>query len=261
MLLAITIITLDSRGVPIISNLRDGASTVFSPVTDGLGSLTKPIRSWWGGTTRFDEVEAENAELREQVDKLTAEIAEQTDAKSELQRILEQEGIPFVEDLDPLLGSVATGPYSSFDDNTLQLDRGSNDGVKVGMTVVTNAGLVGKIQAVTSDRSTMMLITSPDFEVGVKLVSTGNYASGRGSGPTTPFLIYKSVELEASVEEGELVTTSGLESSSFPPGIPIGVVSAVAKSQEEQTYKLEVEISADLTRLDFVQILRWESEE
>ena len=83
----------------------------------------------------------------------------------------------------PRPGSLSSDP-SNFS-HTIDIDKGSDDGIKVGMPVVNGAGLVGRIVQVTPDRSTVQLITDPDFRVGVRLLgsdlATGT-AHGRGQG-------------------------------------------------------------------------------
>jgi len=60
------------------------------------------------------------------------------------------------------------------------------------------------------------------------------------------------------VAVGDPVMTSGQERAVMPRGLPIGKVSKVTRVQSDQTQVLEVEPAADLTRLNYVQVLLWE---
>lgn len=257
-LLSLTVLTMNAKDVPVLGSIRSGVIDAMGPVERGFRSFTKPVRSWWGGATDYDRVVAENRTLREEVARLKAKQLRNATAEDDLQRLKEQEGIPFVGDIPSRLAQVATGPYSSFDDSTIMIDRGASSGFKVGMPVVTSLGLVGRLQTVTDDRSVVQLITDPDMVVSVKLASSGNYAQGHGAGPENPFVVDREVELDQKVEKGEYVVTSGLETAAFPADIPVGTVSKVTVSQSDLSQVLDVRLSADLVRLFVVRVLLWE---
>ena len=257
-LLSFTVITLNSKNVPVLGSVRSGVIDAMGPVERGFRSLTKPIRSWWGGVSDYDRIEAENRRLREEVARLKAKQLRNATAADDLERLKEQEGIPFVKDTPSKLAQVATGPYSSFDNSTITLDRGASSGFKVGMPVVTSLGLVGRLQSVTTERSVVRLVTDPDLNVSVKLATSGNFGLGHGQGPDNDFVVDRDIELDQKVEKGEYVVTSGLESAMFPADIPIGTVEKVSVSQSDLSQILDVQLAADLVRLNAVRVLLWE---
>lgn len=257
-LLSFTVLTLGgSDDTPVLGTVRSSIIDALGPVGRGFRSATKPIRSWWGGVSDYDRVEAENRKLRAEIERLRAKQSANSAAASELERLKELEGIPFIASFPTKLAMVATGPYSSFDNNTITIDRGASSGFEVGMPVVTDGGLVGKLERVTEERSVIRLITDPDFTIHLKLASSGNYALGHGNGDDRPFVVDQDVELDQNVERGELVVTSGIETSMFPMNIPIGRVTKVSTSQSDLSQVLDVELSADLKRLNAVQVVLW----
>jgi rod shape-determining protein MreC len=178
------------------------------------------------------------------------------DAQEQVRKLREQLGVPFVEGYEKIVAQVATGNFSSFDDFTARIDKGSDDGIAVGMPVVTNAGLIGSVERVSSDRAVVHLIIDPDFRVGVRLESN-SLGVGRGSGPDGPFIVDRGIGLTVPVEQGDPVTTSGLERARFPKELPIGTVAKATRSQADQIQILEVELAADISALDYVQVLKW----
>ena len=89
--------------------------------------------------------------------------------------------------IDTTTARVLSSDPSNFS-HTIDISKGSDDGLKVGMPVVTGAGLVGRVVQVTPSRSTVQLITDPDFLVGVRLLgsdlATGTaHGQGPGRGP------------------------------------------------------------------------------
>lgn len=258
-LLSFTVLTLAANDdTPVIGTVRNVITDGSGPIGRFFDSATRPVRSWWGGVTDYDDLQAENRRLREEIALLRSKQTVNANAAAELERLKEQEGIPFVGEIPSRLAQVATGPYSNFDNNTVMIDRGASSGFVKGMPVVTADGLVGRLERVTDDRAVVRLVTDPDFAVHLKLASTGMYGVGHGTGPDTPFIVDQEINLEAKVDKGDTVLTSGLESASFPADIPIGTVTKVSSSGADLSQVLEIDLRADLERLDAVRVLLWE---
>lgn len=257
-LLSFTVLTLNSKDVPVLGSVRSTVIDLMGPVGRGFKSATKPIRNWWGGVNDYERVQAENDDLREEIERLKAKQIRNANAAAELERLKEQAGIPTTEEIPAVLAQVATGPYSNFDNNTILIDRGASSGFKVGMPVVTSLGLVGSLESVTDDRAVVRLITDPEFAVSVKRAETGSYAIGHGAGAHNPFVVDQNVGLEQKVEKGEVIVTSGISTAKFPKDLIIGTVDKVSTSQSDLTQVLDVTLAADLVRLNYVSVLLWE---
>jgi len=260
-LLSFTVLTIGGKDVPVLGTVRSSIIDLTGPIGSGFRSATKPIRSWWGGVNDYDRVEAENRELREEVDRLTAKQSSNSTAAIDLARLQEQLNIAFVADIPFEMAQVATGPYSSFDNNTITIDKGASSGIAVDMPVVTSAGLVGNILSVTEKAAVVRLITDPEFSVSVRLVTSGVIGLGHGAGPENPFVIDERVPLDLAIEKGEKIVTSGLETTIFPKDIPVGTVDEVSPSQSALTQVLDLTMAADLVRLDYIRVLKWEPPE
>lgn len=256
-LLSITVLTLDARDIPVVGAIRRGVMRAVTPVGDALGSVTTPFQNAWNGVTSYGDLEAENRRLHRKLDALSGQGVVNTDAAEQVKRLKEQLGVPFLATIPTQVAQVASGNFSSFDDNTAQIDKGSDSGLKVGMPVVTAAGLIGSLSRVGATRSVVRLITDPDVNIGIKLKSD-DLGVGRGAGAGQPWLVDRGIGLGDVVAKGDPVITSGLERAKFPPGIPIGTITKVTRNQAEQIQVLEVELAADLSRLDYVQVLVWE---
>ena len=255
-LLSITILTLDAKDVPVLGSVRSGMMQVVEPVTEGASSIGTPFRNAWNGITGYDDLEQENAELRRRLDELEGNILINVDNAAQIEKLREQLGLPFISAIETIPAQIATGNFSSFDDHTARLDVGSDAGVAAEMPVVTAAGLIGYIASVSPGTSVVRLITDPDVRVGIRLKSN-NLGVGHGTGSRKPFLIDQGIGLDDEVEVGDPVTTSGLERAKFPRNLPIGQVAKVDRNQGDQTQILSIDLAADLSRLDFVQVLKW----
>jgi rod shape-determining protein MreC len=258
-LLAITLITLDARGVIALDAARNGAIDVLSPVRGAARWVTSPVRNAWNGITGYDRLREENEALRAELDEIRGQELRGEAAEAELRRLSDQLDIGYVDDIPTQLARVTTGSYSNFEDHTLQLDRGADAGLAVGNPVVTRAGLVGRIVRVTDTRSVVQLITDPDLYVGVQLPRSNLFGTGHGSGDGTSFIIDRQIDLGEPVELREPVVTGGIERSIMPVGmaIPIGTVEKITPDEANRVQIVQVAFSVDFAELSVVQVLKW----
>lgn len=257
-LAAVTLITLDARGVVAVDSARDGAVDLFAPVRGAARWVTTPFRNAWNGVTGYEELAEENERLRAEVDELRARDLRNDDAEAELRRLEEQLGIGYLDEVESQIARVTTGPYSNFSDHTLQLDRGTGSGLAVGMPVVNNAGLVGRIVEVSERRSVVQLITDPELWIGIRLSSSGVIGKGHGGAEGT-FVAEVPLETGEPVEAPEPVLTGGIERSIMPPeqSIPVGVVRKVTPDEARRLQILQVDYAVDFDELDVVQVVEW----
>jgi rod shape-determining protein MreC len=253
-LTAATLITLDVRESGPLSGVRSGARDVMSPVADVVDAAVSPVGDWIDGVTRATALKNENARLRRELDEargLEARSRAATEENTQLKQLLD---LPYYEDADAVAASVVGGAPGNFE-FTMQIGKGSADGVGVDMAVVTGAGLVGRVIEVSRDRATVLLIEAPQSGVGVKIEKsqTGGVLRGRGDGGA---LRLEFVDPGAAVAQGELVYTAGQQRSPFPPTIPVGKVSKVSKTVGDLQQDILVEPLVDLGRLDYVKVLR-----
>jgi rod shape-determining protein MreC len=254
-LTSITILTLDFRGSGVVDDLRGAASTVFSPVADGAGSVAAPFTDAWNGAFGYDDLERENERLREEIAAMQGDAAEAADANRQLDELAELEGITRYTALPSVTSRVVGGPLTNFE-HAVQIDRG----ITVGMPVVTGAGLVGRVTAVTGRRSTVQLLTDPAFDIGIRLAESGEVGLGHGTGEGAPLMVDAGIEVRVreQIPDEESVLTSGVDRSAFPPDIPVGTVTEVAAAPDQLSLVLTVEPLVDLGDLAYVRVLLWE---
>lgn len=258
---SITLLTLDFRGSGAVADARGVASTVVSPLIDAAGTVTEPFTDAWNGIFGYSDLERENEQLRERIADMEGAVLEAEEALQQYEELTDLERVSRWSDLPSVVGRVVAGSFTNFE-NTVQIDRGTDDGVAVGNPVVTGAGLVGRVVAVTSSRATVQLITDPGFDIGIRLALTREIGVARGTGLDRPLLIDQGipVNLEDNIRHREAVTTSGVSRSAFPPGIPVGRVESVEAAGDQLSLIVTVDPVADLERLTFVRVLLWEPE-
>jgi rod shape-determining protein MreC len=256
-LTSVTVLTLDFRGSGAVESLREGASTVFSPVRSGAERVFNPMGDVWNGVWHYDDVRKENEQLRAEIETLRGQQAQQQDAQKQLQMISELDKISQWTALGGVDARIVAGPLTNFE-HTLELDKGSNDGIAVDMPVVTGAGLVGRITDVQKTRSVVKLLTDPDVVVGVRLFASQESGLMHGTGDDQPLVIDQGIGPKVLVPPNDLVTTSGEDRAVYPPNIPIGNVTATTPSSDQLHQIVTVAPLADLNNVTLVKVLLWQ---
>ena len=259
---SLAVLTLDFRDAAIVRSARDAAATVFSPLRGVADAVSDPFQNGWSGITDYGDVKSENEELRRQIEELQGEAIEGDDARAELEALLEQVGIDYVGDIPRTTARVVSGPVSNFA-HTIEIDKGTGDGIQVGMPVVSGAGLVGRVRQATSSRATIQLLTDPDFRVGVRLLPEGILGTATGAGEGQPIVVDTSEDADAAeaIPAGGHLVTSGADRSAFPAAIPVGQVVRAEPAGGGLSLDLVVEPFVDTGRQHFVTVLLWEPPE
>jgi rod shape-determining protein MreC len=257
-LASITAITLDYRGEAShgISSVRNAARDALSPVQRVLSGALRPIGDFVSGAVNYGNAVQQNEQLRSQLGTLRREVLQNQAAEQQLQQILNEQHLPYVQNLPTLLAQVISGSTSNFED-TFEIDRGTSAGVGVGMPVVAGPGLVGTVISAGASTAVIQAITDPGVVIGVRFDTPGALpveAEGHGAGFP---LELSGVTADMSAKAGQLVYTSGVMGDSLPAGIPVGTVSSVRYSGGSLTKSVFVTPVASLEGVGYVTVLQW----
>ncbi len=132
------------------------------------------------------------------------------------------------------------------------IDRGSDDGLRYGMPVVTAQGLVGRIAAVTSSASRVQLITDPSSIVNVRLKTGQSEVQLEGS--ITGDLTLEMVPQDVTLTVGDLVLTSGI-GGTYPADILVGQVLSARKVLTDIFQTATVQSAVDFSNLQAVLVI------
>ena len=254
-LTSIVLITLDVRTEGgAIDTARSAVLDALGPLRSNSTRIFEPVGGAWEAVTSYDDLEAQNALLRAKIAELQNSVLEVGEIERERKSLLALLGArDRVAQVGRRTARVIDAPISNYQ-RTLELDKGSRDGIAVGMPVETGAGVIGRISNVSITRSQVELLTDPNFDVGVRMVRSGDdgIASGRGRNRE---LEVSFIELDTVVIPGETVVSSGFQGSTFPEGLLIGTVVDVVPNAVQGTQRITIHPAADLDRLRWVQVL------
>lgn len=249
---AVALMTIDGRGLGPLDRVRSAALTLTRPARDAAAWAAAPLVDGWRGMVHHDDLEDENARLRARVAELEGRVDRLPDAEAELAQLLRANDLPFAGDLPRITARVATDRRTGLE-RVVEIDKGADDGLRSGMPVVTGAGLVGRLELVTPSRSVVQLLNQPTVNVGVRS-SSGLVGVARGDGAGRPLVLELAPSQDLDPRPGQRYQTTGSDGSTYPPGVPVGRIDAVADDGGE----LRLEPLADLEGLHYLSVLLWE---
>ena len=234
-LTSIILITLDLQNSSSITGLRNVFGALFRPVESTTRVVTRPISNAWHGIFDYNDVLDENDRLREKVAQQEGATIAAAASVRLAQELLALNGLPTLAGINAVTAQVIGDSPTNFA-QTIEINQGSESGIRVGMPVLNAAGLIGKITKVYGDRSVVMLITDPDFALSVKVVNsprqttTTTIAKSNAAvpSPVVPVEPDASLDVEASTTTTTTTTTTiaGFTPSvTTLPAVPSGVSS------------------------------------
>jgi len=132
------------------------------------------------------------------------------------------------------------------------IDKGTEDGIRYGMPIVTQQGLVGRVDAVIASASRVKLITDSTSVVNIRLQSAEIEAQLLGS--LTGDLTLDMIPLDEIVEPGDVVLTSGL-GGNYPPNIFVGQVLSTQRRENALFQTASVQPIVDFESINAVLVI------
>jgi rod shape-determining protein MreC len=132
--------------------------------------------------------------------------------------------------------------------------------VKQDMGVINSLGIVGIIDNVSDNYSTVVSILNIKSHINAKLKKSNHFGSLGWDGKNTGFVQLTDVPRLASIRKGDTIVTGG-QSVIFPENINIGTIERVYTDTETHYYKIEVKLFNDMTSLGHVYIIKSKNRE
>jgi rod shape-determining protein MreC len=235
----------------------------LGPVSRSIGGSLLGIQTWL--STRFTAVQElvtvprdvaqlrqENADLQSQVAGLQAQIIQLQEQAAQSATLAALVGFSREHPGNTYKASAVIGHDPSPFLHYVIIDAGSADGIRRGMPVVTEKGLVGRVDAVIGEAARVQLITDPNSAVAVKLrnAKTESVLAGSISGG----LSLQMLAQDANVQPADLVFTSGL-GGGYPPDLLVGQVQTVHKLESDLFQDASVQPVVDFSDLGIVLVI------
>lgn len=229
--------------------VRDGLGEVLSPVSEAFESVARPGAGGSDLEVAYATAVAERNRLASENAQLTAELEEVETLRKQNKAEQQRPDITYV-------GAKVIGRDPSGTERIIIINRGSADGLRVGMAVVNPDIYVGQITGVDEHQARVQLISDSHASVGAML--NDQRADGVIYGTRGGMLVMRHVDKDVVPNPDEWVVTSDMTSSEtaqIPPNIPIGVVRGEPKLDARgDQLELTVQPGTDLNDLTNVWI-------
>lgn len=236
--------------------VREVVMTAVTPLMSATSTIGGAFRGFADYFAEFDRLKEENKVLSERVKSLESELynAELLEKENEWMRAYlgAKRANPGYSYCDANLIGSESGSYIS----TFTLDRGSTSGIEVGMPVITDDGIVGRVREVGLTFCRVSTVINYDSSIGAYIersgevgLVNGDYERRRDGNCVLEYL-----KFDADVEVGDRIYSSGL-GSVYPRGLYIGEVTEVTGDAFSHTKIAVVKPAADLERLTKVMII------
>jgi rod shape-determining protein MreC len=255
LLLSLYILTATARGQ--IKNEPVGALLmwILRPLQiagQGTANWIKGFRDNYDTLAGF---RGENERLRKRVQTLEIERQRLLEAEATNRRL--QQLLDFRSELPggAITASIIANSATSWFQSCV-LNKGSADGVRKGMAVVTPLGIIGKVVSVTGRTAKVLLLTDPNSGIDVLVQRTRS--RGIVSGSLESGTVLKYMKRSEDVQEGDRLVTSGLDTV-FPKGLLVGTVIKVRKQNRGLFQSVEVWPAVHAERVEEVLVVSAET--
>ncbi len=200
----------------------------------------------------IEELQQRNRELEQALAQLQQEVVAQREIVVDYNRLAAAfDYVSSVQNLETIMADVI-GRDTAPSMRTIVLNRGTRDGVRIGMAVIVEGNLIGRIIRVGPTSSRVMLITSDDSFISARLQTTRDEGTVRGISETT--MQMEMLGLNATVQNADLVITSGL-GGNLPADLTIGQVISTQRLEAGTQQTAQIRSLVDFTRLEMVLIV------
>jgi rod shape-determining protein MreC len=231
--------------------IRVWATGIVMPFEKAGHWTISKVRGVWSGYIGLVHVQRENLQLKSDIDALRMRNAVLESQAAEAQRLAALLGFRDAHPESPMLTARVIASSADTSSYTFYINRGSRDGIRRNMAVITPDGVVGKVIEVFGSTSEVLLIT--DRESGVGALFSASRTMGIVGGASDPTLLMKYVSNDEPVKIGDQVVTSG-QDQIFPKDLPVGTV-VEAKPGPPPFKLIHLKPSARLDRLEEVLVL------
>jgi len=248
------LITLDLRGVQVITGLRNGSQSAISPVQSVAATIFRPIGNFFSDVAHLGRTRGEIDKLKAANEKLRQTLINRKNADAELAQlksVLDLAGTAKYKVVNAKV--ISLGSTSSFT-QTISIDAGTNDGVRQNMTVITGLGLVGVVKMSYPNSALVQLATDPAFRVGARVA--GSQQIGILSGQGTGKAVLQLLDNQTTLKIGDVILARGSQHNRpFVPGVPIGEVTSVDNAAGAVTQTADVKLYVNFAALSIVAVV------
>lgn len=247
---AIGLIAVSRMNAPWAEAARTGLMDAVSPVVDVLSLPVKAVSSWFNSFEDMDRIKRENARLKAEIVRLRLREMEADRLEADNVRLRKLVNAPPRITGRHVAARVIADPGGLYR-RAFIVQVGRKQGVRRGLAVINEEGLIGRVVEVGDRASRILLLTDLNSRIPVMIEASGERAVLAGTNGDFANLVF--VRHRTEVKQGARIVTSG-HGGVFPPGLPIGEVAAV------DARRILVRPYVSWSRVGFVRIIDYSTE-
>ncbi|GAB4030712.1 rod shape-determining protein MreC [Spirosoma gilvum] len=143
---------------------------------------------------------------------------------------------------------------TQFANNYITIDKGTEDGIRPGMGVISPTGVVGKVKVCNPHFSVITSILHSEYQVSSKLVKANEIGTATWDGVDPHLMKLDAIARYKAVAKGDSVVTSEFNST-FPPGILVGRVMKVGVQPNQTFHDITLYLATNFSNLSFVYVV------
>lgn len=251
--ITISLYLVSKMKIPGISEMSGSIVNGISNVSSSIGGTLKNGESYFGNTKKLnDKINS----LEKKVSDLQYELLEKETLETENNDL--RKSLNMKEEYSHFNIEYANVIYRNYDNwnQTFVINKGSNNGIKKGFTVITNGGLVGYISTVSKTTSVVTTIIDPSTSVSIEISSVNELALLKGDfslkNEGKVKLTYIPIDVEVSVNE--TVYTSGI-GENYQKGIPVGKIESIINKKNDMDRYAIVTPFVNFNSIDLVGVI------
>lgn len=249
----LVLLLLESISLALLISFNDYQGSVwFSGANKVVGQIQEwqqDCLSYFKLGSRNHDLMLRNIQLEQELDRLRGEITHLTHDSTYTERLMTS----VLQDY-PVLPAFVTNNSITLRDNYITINKGTADGVRSGMGVVSGTGIVGIVSHVTEHYAQVMSVLNSKSGISCRLRGSNYFGYLHWQGNNILAVTLDDIPRHAKFKIGDTVETSGF-SNVFPPGIFVGRVIRIADSKDGLSYQLTVQLSTDLGNLRDVAVI------
>jgi rod shape-determining protein MreC len=251
-LLLLVLFLFPSQSQGVLQYLDGPIGQVIRIPLELVASIDEGISGVWHSYVALQGVQAENEQLRQDIEWLKGQNNQLREAAAATERLtallhFKEQALPTLLAAQ-VIGRDATSWYRS-----VILNKGESDGIKPDMGVITAAGVVGRVVKTNSATSVVLLVTDPNNAIAGLIQRTRDEGIVEGTQQGLAKLKY--IPMLSSVRSGDRVVTSGLVGG-FPRGLALGTISRIDKEEGALFQSAELMPEVDVSRLEEVLVIQ-----
>ncbi|SOD88215.1 rod shape-determining protein MreC [Spirosoma fluviale] len=210
------------------------------------------VLAWSNAANEYTSLRQVNADLALENQRLNAQLTKLLQSKPEAPAEYKADSA-FADRFKFTVAKVVDNT-TQFANNYITIDKGTDDGIRPGMGVISPTGVVGKVKVCNQHFSVVTSILHSEFLVSSKLIKANDIGTGKWDGGDPHLIKLNAISRYKPVNKGDTVVTSQYNST-FPPGILVGLVRSVGVQPDMTFHDITLNLATNFSTLSYVYVV------